>query len=156
MPVNEVTLNDMGKICRYLRLPYIFSSLGRYQAATKYVGHPYPNMGYNYSSMPYFQRWFRAWATNYIPLFYVAVLQASILVLIWLISVSGEVLYAHDVHIDGLVQVRRNSTANALELRLPCTSPSISYSHTDSSVRVCNKTCSRTILTQMNTPDMAS
>ena len=29
-------------------------------------------------------------------------------------------------HIDGLVQERRNSTANALELRLSCTNPSIS------------------------------
>ena len=27
-------------------------------------------------------------------------------------------------HIDGLVQERRNSIANALELRLPCTNPS--------------------------------
>ena len=30
-------------------------------------------------------------------------------------------------HIDGLVQERRNSTANALELRLSCTNPSIWY-----------------------------
>ena len=29
------------------------------------------------------------------------------------------------VHIDGLVQERRNSIANALELRLSCTDPSI-------------------------------
>ena len=32
------------------------------------------------------------------------------------------------LHIDGLVQERRNSIANALELRLPCTNPSI-YTH---------------------------
>ena len=30
-----------------------------------------------------------------------------------------------DMHIDGLVQERRNSIANALELRLSCTNPSI-------------------------------
>ena len=29
-----------------------------------------------------------------------------------------------DWHIDGLVQERRNSSANALELRLSCTNPS--------------------------------
>ena len=29
------------------------------------------------------------------------------------------------LHIDGLVQERRNSIANALELRLSCTNPSI-------------------------------
>ena len=33
------------------------------------------------------------------------------------------------LHLDGLVQERRNSTANALELRLSCTKPSI-YSST--------------------------
>ena len=32
-------------------------------------------------------------------------------------------------HIDGLVQERRNSIANALELRLSCTNPSISCRH---------------------------
>ena len=32
-------------------------------------------------------------------------------------------------HIDGLVQERRNSIVNALELRLPCTNPSISRHH---------------------------
>ena len=31
------------------------------------------------------------------------------------------------LHIDGLVQERRNPIANALELRLSCTNPSISY-----------------------------
>ena len=31
------------------------------------------------------------------------------------------------VYIDGLMQERRNSIANALELRLSCTNPSISY-----------------------------
>ena len=30
-------------------------------------------------------------------------------------------------HINGLVQERRNSIANAMELRLSCTNPSISY-----------------------------
>ena len=30
-------------------------------------------------------------------------------------------------HIDGLVQERRNSSALAMELRLSCTNPSISY-----------------------------
>ena len=33
------------------------------------------------------------------------------------------------IHIDGLVQERRNSTANALELRLSCTYPSICTVH---------------------------
>ena len=32
---------------------------------------------------------------------------------------------AESLHIDGLVQERRNSIANALELRLSCTNPSI-------------------------------
>ena len=30
-----------------------------------------------------------------------------------------------DVHLDGLVQERRNSSASAMELRLPCINPSI-------------------------------
>ena len=29
----------------------------------------------------------------------------------------------HDIHIDGLVQERRNSSALAMELRLSCTNP---------------------------------
>ena len=33
--------------------------------------------------------------------------------------------FARDIYIDGLVQERRNSIANALELRLSCTNPSI-------------------------------
>ena len=36
-----------------------------------------------------------------------------------------EIKQLHD-HIDGLVQERRNSIANALELRLSCINPSIS------------------------------
>ena len=36
-----------------------------------------------------------------------------------------------DFHIDGLVQERRNSIANALELRLSCTNPSMWYRITD-------------------------
>ena len=34
---------------------------------------------------------------------------------------AGDIRMAH--HIDGLVQERRNSIANALELRLSCTNP---------------------------------
>ena len=47
----------------------------------------------------------------------------------------GQGISSHDidqiftVHIDGLVQERRNSIANALELRLSCTNPSICYLH---------------------------
>ena len=36
-------------------------------------------------------------------------------------------LYNYAAHINGLVQKRRNSIANALELRLSCTNPSIWY-----------------------------
>ena len=37
------------------------------------------------------------------------------------------VVWVYNVYIDGLVQERRASTANALELRLSCTNPSICY-----------------------------
>ena len=40
-------------------------------------------------------------------------------------NVNNEKRYI--LYIDGLVQERRNSIANALELRLPCTNPSISF-----------------------------
>ena len=40
---------------------------------------------------------------------------------------SASVTACMQYHIDGLVQERRNSSANALELRLSCTNPSISY-----------------------------
>ena len=39
-------------------------------------------------------------------------------------SAPRQVIVTH-LSIDGLVQERRNSTANALELRLSCTNPSI-------------------------------
>ena len=39
-------------------------------------------------------------------------------------------------YIDGLVQERRNSIANALELRLSCTNPSIYRRHQDSNVNL--------------------
>ena len=35
------------------------------------------------------------------------------------------IIWANVSHIDGLVQERRNSCANALDLRFPCTNPSI-------------------------------
>ena len=38
---------------------------------------------------------------------------------------SDESESSHDLHVNGLVQERRNSIADALELRLSCTSPSI-------------------------------
>ena len=39
----------------------------------------------------------------------------------WLEEIRGQYIY----YIDGLVQERRNFNANALELHLPCTNPSI-------------------------------
>ena len=45
------------------------------------------------------------------------------------IQIPGTWKYAlfNEHHIDGLVQERRNSIANALELRLSCTNPSICW-----------------------------
>ena len=51
----------------------------------------------------------------------------------FVVSVRGQILHSihytcwqhHEVYIDVLVQERRNSIANALELRLSCTNPSI-------------------------------
>ena len=44
---------------------------------------------------------------------------------IWISVVSHTVLIFYLPHIDGLMQKRRNSSANALELRLSCTNPSL-------------------------------
>ena len=45
----------------------------------------------------------------------------------------------HDVYIDGLVQERRNSIANALELRLSCTGPSIWYEEDGRQIKASNE-----------------
>ena len=47
----------------------------------------------------------------------------------WMIPLTKGQWCRKRSHIDGLVQERRNSTANALELRLSCTNPSISWRH---------------------------
>ena len=47
---------------------------------------------------------------------------------LWFLKTNNRVagdLSSRDAHVDGLVQERRNSIAKALELRLPCTNPSI-------------------------------
>ena len=48
----------------------------------------------------------------------------------WLYFHAKSSLFKFHMHFDGLVQERRNSVANALELRLSCTDPPIyTYSH---------------------------
>ena len=42
-------------------------------------------------------------------------------------TLPRHVIWKNQTYIDGLVQERRNSIANALELRLSCTNPWISY-----------------------------
>ena len=41
------------------------------------------------------------------------------------IAYNANIIYKENGYIDGLMQASRNSTAHALELRLPCTDPSI-------------------------------
>ena len=46
--------------------------------------------------------------------------------LVWLQCITnGDISVAQNVHFDGLVQERRNSSVLAMELRLSCTNPSI-------------------------------
>ena len=65
----------------------------------------------------YRQRYSEAMQSN----IFFKLLHKGVMVLQW-ISFN---LISSQLHIDGLVQERRNSIANALELRLSCTNPSI-------------------------------